>query len=121
MNFADPERVEVAVLENRSRFRSFAGLGGGRIHGVRRRVSLLPKHLARLRIDARGDLFCLLPGENEYPAGSENGRRVPFADCDLPLRFEMLGPRGRRSARRENAITVRTAPLRPVFGLSKGG
>src|SRR4029453_13074938 len=100
--------------ERRRRLGSFLVTRGGGIDGKRRGITGRPDLLAGVGVE-RGERFVVAsPREHVEAIADENRRRIANPDVDLPLSREGVGPCLRRRERRDCAVAVGSAPLRPV-------
>src|SRR5207247_1102307 len=103
------------------------GLGSGPMRGSRgihlegRAIARPPDDLGCRGVERRHDLVLALSGEDVDAIAGHDWRRIAGAHFYIPTPGEGLGPRGRLTEGRDDAVTVRAAPLRPVLSRYPSG
>jgi hypothetical protein len=108
------DRIEAPAKEHRRRLRPGAVTHRGTVHGERGRVRGLPQHAAALGVERAHRLVVVLPCEQVDAIPHDERRGITEADFDLPLADQLLRPLAWWRERREHAVAVRAAPLRPI-------
>src|SRR5262249_7048520 len=119
----DPDREQFAVVKEWRRLRPCAvrsrrisGLVWGRVVGP-------PNELACRGVERSHRFGAVAPGEGVYGFANDDGRRIAFADLDLPPARQFFRPRLRLRESTRSAVAVSPAPLRIILRgvLSRSG
>ena len=80
----DAERVDAIARDERRRVRTLGHADGVLILRKRRRILLLPEHLAGLQIDGGDEFLGIAPAVNEDAVAGDDRGRIAFPDLDSP-------------------------------------
>src|SRR5262245_7338344 len=114
-NAADADRVQFPVVKEWSRLwtgavlrRRIGGLVWGRVVGP-------PNEPACRGVEGSDRFGAVAPGEGVDGFANDDGRRIAFADLDLPSARQFFGPRFRLRESTRGAVAVSPTPLRIIL------